>query len=168
MTLLRWDDRPAEEANLFNPAFCGALICEFSKAYQSARPPDTPIALVSCAIPVALHPLTRENLPHSIITSLYSWLEENPQVLIGFADRARNLVPVLNEALRFLLDRETISIAETGNIVTGRKSPTFSQGKMEELTHDTRDCVHAARKLGRWFARAGAPSTILSGWGIRL
>lgn len=38
MSLLLWDERPREEAYLFNPAFCATLLHEFVKEFQKARP----------------------------------------------------------------------------------------------------------------------------------
>ena len=99
MKMLPWEDRPREEANLFNPAFCGALIFEFVKQYQSAKGKTVPFILPFVALPIALHPKTRNALPASIRTSLYSWIEEHTETLVGLGERARNLVPYMQESL---------------------------------------------------------------------
>ncbi|WP_221400796.1 three component ABC system middle component, partial [Rhodothalassium salexigens] len=94
MRLPIWRERSPEEANHFNPAYCGALIYEFVHSYTRAKSGPPSFCLPFCAMPVALHPDTRDRLPRSIITSLYPWLERNPDVLVGYDTRAQNLGPV--------------------------------------------------------------------------
>ena len=85
-----WSNRLAlEEANHFNPAYCGALTYEFVRAYQNAKKVPVPFALVFCALPIALHPATRNRLPMRITTKLFPWLEGNADALVGFSDRAK-------------------------------------------------------------------------------
>ena len=98
MSLRPWQERWAsEEANHFNPAYCGALIFEFVRAYHSARKVPPSFALLFCALPIALHPATRARLPRTIRTQLFPWLEDNRDVRVGFADRARNLTPMFGK-----------------------------------------------------------------------
>lgn len=167
MELSNWQLRAPEEANLFNPAFCGALLFEFITEYEKAKRQPVPYPLPFCALTVALHPTTREELPNSTITSLYAWLENHPEALIGFADRAKNLSPLIKEALRFAMDRNVIDTNEGGDLATGTHRASFSRSIMDTVTHDARECVRATRMLGRWFPRAGTTATILSGWGLR-
>jgi hypothetical protein len=167
MSLARWTTRPPEEANLFNPAMCGLLLMEFVKEYQKAKLEACPFALPFVALPIALHGQTRKALPGSTVTSLYTWRERHPDALVGFAARARSLRPAVQEAIRFCIDREVLQISDDGGLTPGRVG--FSAGKKFELTltHDAADCVACARMLGRWFAKAGTTSTILSGWGMK-
>ena len=51
MTALEaWHQRPAEEANLFNPAFLGSLVYEFVKSFQKARPEGVPLTLFAIGV----------------------------------------------------------------------------------------------------------------------
>jgi len=167
MSLMFWDARPREEANLFNPAFCAALQHEFVKEFQKAKGQAVPYALLFCALPIALHGKTRRALPGSTLTSLYSWRERNPEALVGFAERARSLLPVAQEALRFAIDRSALAFAEDGGVMLGRHSLSIPRRFEETLTDDARNCVAATRLLGRWFAKAGTASTIMAAWGIK-
>jgi len=64
MTLLpAWEDRPLEEANLFNPAFCSALVFEFVRAYTKERPEGAPLPLLPLVFSIVLHSATRNKLP---------------------------------------------------------------------------------------------------------
>ena len=169
MSLNPWRDRWApEEANHFNPAYCGVLIYEFVRAYETARKLPTSFALVFCALPIALHPATRNRLPKSIVTGLLPWLEENRDVRIGFADRARNLSPYVREALRYASVRHAIRFGHGGVVTTGSKRASFTQSALDDTTTDVRETVDAIRKIARWFAAAGDTPTILAAWGIRV
>lgn len=167
MSLPIWDRRPREEAYLFNPAFCGVVLHEFVKKYVRAKAAPCSFALLFCVFPIALHSKTRFALPGSTLTSLYSWRERNPEVLIGFAERARSLRPVAQEALRFGLDRAVYQLTEEGDLLLGDKLLAVGKKFQEGLTEDARDCIVTARLLGRWFAKAGTTSTIMAVWGIK-
>lgn len=167
MSLTRWEERPREEAHLFNPPFCAALLYEFVKEYQKAKGQAAPYTLLFCALPIALHGKTRRALPGSTVTSLYSWRERNPEVLVGFAERTRSLRPVVQEALRFAIDRSALAFAEDGGVMLGGRALSVGRKFEETLTDDARDCFAATRLLGRWLAKAGTPSTIMAAWGIK-
>jgi hypothetical protein len=167
MSLLAWDKRPREEAHLFNPAFCAAALHEFVKEYQKAKGSAAPYALLFCVLAIAFHGKTRRALPGSTLTSLYSWRERNPEVLVGFAERARSLRPVVQEALRFSIDRSAIAFADDGGVTLGAKPLVVAKKFEDTLTDDARECIAAARLLGRWFAKAGTASTIMAAWGIK-
>ena len=169
MSLRPWQERWArEEANHFNPAYCGALIFEFVRAYQGARRVSPSFALLYCALPIALHAATRARLPRTIRTQLFPWLEDNRDVRVGFADRARNLAPYVREAFRYSLARQTIRFDDGGLVLSGPESASFTQAALDETTTDVRDTVVAIRKIARWFAAAGDTPTILAAWGSRV
>ena len=169
MSLNPWGDRWApEEANHFNPAYCGVLIYEFVRAYDKARKVPVSFSLVFCALPIALHPATRGRLPRSTITGLLPWLEENRDVRVGFADRARNLSPYVREALHYASARHAIYFGSGGVLTTGPKRASFTQTALDDTTTDVRETVDAVRKIARWFAAAGDTPTILAAWGIRV
>jgi hypothetical protein len=165
--LTRWEERVPEEAHLFNPAFCGALVVEFTREFQKARDSACPFILPFCALPVSLHPKTRDLLPSTTVTSLYTWMERHSDSIIGYKERAMSFRPVLQEAIRFAVDRCALVVNDEGGLVTGPSRVAFTATFEQGLTHDARDCVTATRLLGRWFAKAGTTSTILSAWGIR-
>lgn len=167
MSLRLWDERPREEAYLFNPAFCAALLHEFVKEFQKAKGQPVPFVLLFCALPVALHGKTRRALPGSTVTSLYSWRERNPEVLVGFAERAGSLRPIVQEALRFAIDRSALAFGDEGAVMLGHRALSVARKLEETLTEDARDCIAASRLLGRWFAKAGTASTIMAAWGIK-
>lgn len=168
MTLASWQRRPREEAYLFNPAFCGVILHEFIKEYNKAKGHACPIPLLFCFLPISLHAKTRIELPGSTLISLYSWRERHPELLIGFAERALSLRPVVQEALRFCLDCGVFSLSADGKLLIGDKPLKVNKKFELTLTSDYCECIAAARLLGRWFAKAGTTSTIMAAWGIKL
>ena len=167
MSLNLWRDRWAPEgANHFNPAYCGVLVYEFVRSYEKARRVPVSFALVFCALPIALHPATRDRLPRSTVTGLLPWLEQNSDVRVGFADRARNLTPYVREALRYASLRNAICFGDGGVVTIGPKRASFTQTALDDTTTDVRETVDAIRKIARWFAAAGDTPTILAAWGL--
>jgi len=168
MTVLEfWERRPTEEAHLFNPAFCGALSYEFLNSYTAAASrASADFPLVFCALPVCLHLETRQKLPSTVRTSVYTWLQREPGALVGYADRARDLAPYVKEGLSFGLCRETFDFDDHGKITLGEKKALFKPKFLKEATAEVREIVMSARMLGRWFAGAGTTATILAAWGI--
>ena len=86
----------------------GKLLFEFVSSYEKSAKKTTPYVLPFCALPLVLYPDSRRMLPTSIRTGLYSWLERTPEVLVGYADRSRLLVPYIKEALIYATHRHVL------------------------------------------------------------
>jgi hypothetical protein len=157
-----WKKRPTEEANLFNPAFVGSLIFEFSKAYSKHQVNGTPVTFVPLALSVVLHKPTRVRLPGSTVTSLYDWLLKNEVVLIGLSDRARNITPISKEALRFLMMHNCIDFSEGHNVIPGTKKAHFPTAFLNETTSEMKNIVEKTKFLARWFAKSGSENSTLA------
>jgi hypothetical protein len=159
-----WEKRPTEEANLFNPAFVGSLIYEFSKAYSKHQVDGTPVTFVPLTLSVVLHKTTRARLPGSTVTSLYDWLLKNEDVLIGLSDRARNITPISKEALRFLMMHNCIDFSEGHNVILGNRRAHFSSAFLNETTSEIKTIIDKTKFLARWFAKSGSENSILASW----
>lgn len=168
MILDPWIDRAPEEANHFNPAYCGALIYEFTRAYENAKRSPASYALIFCALPIVLHAKTRGRLPSSTVTRLLPWLEKNQDLRVGFAERARSLTPYVREALRYAVARDAIRFVDGGCVAKGDRRASFTPRVLEDATPDIQETVHSIRMTARWFAVSGDVPTILAAWGIRV
>lgn len=162
--MLTWKERSREEANLFNPAFCAALlICcveDFSK--KTGLPLSFPLAFLT--LPIVLHSPTRKDLPTSTSTPMNSWLTEHREHLAGFPDRVRRVKPTTQEALMFALTHKGLNLFH-GELVLGPNRLSKLDGL--QMTEEVVRCFNRSRFLGRWMAEAGSPTTILAGWGMR-
>lgn len=161
--MLTWEDRPVEVANLLNPAFCGEVLRRCISAYEGQAAQHFPYPLVYLVLPIILPGKTRSRIS-ARQRRLHAWLHANPDVKVGFANRARSLVPVTREALSFLLLTSAVAIDDQGsltNVLLTRKSPSV------QIAGDVADCYAKAEVVGRWFARAGTSATIYAMLGVK-
>jgi hypothetical protein len=137
MVLTPWEQRVPEEAYHFNPAFCGALIVEFTREFSKAKNGDCPYVLPFCALPIALHPRTRSLLPNSTLTSMYTWMERHSNSLVGYKERASGLREVVQESVRFAMDRSALIVTGAGELATGPSRITFSSKFEQAMTRES-------------------------------
>lgn len=162
--MLPWSERPTEVANLLNPAFLAVLVRDATKDYERAADEAMDYSLPFIILPVVLHRPTREKLPLSTAKKLHVWLEEHPEVHVGFPGRAQRLSSFVREAIRFGSQREIFQINGAGNLEsTNRQLRTF-QGPVEA---EHQQCRKQTSFLGRWFAKTRDPETLYTMWGIR-
>lgn len=153
-----------ETSTLFNPAFCAVLLHRATKEYTSKAGQLMPVTFAFLVLPSALHKPTRDVLPASTATSMWSWLRAHPTILMDLCDRVRGLQPFTANAIVHGLQHGVL-LSELGTLGAGtlRRRP-----KSLRPTSDWLDCVQAAEFLGRWFGGTGADEpTVLAQWGVR-
>jgi len=166
-TLDSWDGRPTEEANLFNPAFIGSLVYEFVKSFQKSRPDGVPLTFVPIALAISLHRPTRARLPGSTVTSLYEWVQNNEDVLVGFHDRVVGLLPYIREGIQFSMYKNSIWLGNGHYIQLGEVRAHFNSKFTRETSLDVSDAIKRTQFIGRWFVKSGSEASILACWGVR-
>lgn len=154
----------SESGTLFNPAFCAVLLNKASAAYEAKASQALPITLAFLILPSALHKPTRDGLPSTTASSMWSWLGANPVLLMDSPQRVRSLRPFTAAAITYGL-RHGILEGSSGAIVAGRI------GRRPRTLNPTEDwlaCLRAALFLGRWFGGSDADeATTLARWGVR-
>jgi hypothetical protein len=159
----RWDQRPFEIRNLFNPAFCGLVLFRAMQGYEEEDPCGMPFSLSLLVLPLCLHKDSRELIAASSRSYLLKITEKNPQVQVGFADRATAMLPYAFEGFGLLMKAGCISVADDGRFQTVpdkvRKSVTG--------TNETKSCQRVARLVGKEFARIADRVTVYTTFGIR-
>jgi hypothetical protein len=161
-----WSNRVVEEANLFNPAFCGVLIAQMSDDYAKKAHHPMPFPLAFLSLPIVLHRATRQALPGSTVTSLLPWIQDHREQLVDFATRVQRLRDVTREAVLFATQHEFLAVDAGGGLSSGSKRKTATERRTGLFTAEARECVDRAGFLGRWFAAAGTTQTIFAAWGI--
>lgn len=161
-----WKDRPREERTLLNPAFCAQLI--WHAAGGCTKEGERPLAFEEAfvVLPMVLHRGIREALPHNLRTSLPVWLSRNASSRGEIASSARFLAPFTREALLFGGTRGLLEIrrrALSANHLAGRAVRLTLKDSSDEV----RECAKRAEWVGRWFALAGNPATVLALLGVR-
>lgn len=167
ISLASWNQRPVEEANLFNPAFCGALSYEFVRDFEKAKDTGAPYPLLPVALTLSLHPNTRRKLPTTTVTSLYDWAQKNPECLVGLAERVQSVLPYVREGISFAVSYGALRFTEGFDIHQGTKKCSFTPTFLEQSTQEINETVKVTRFIARWFAKSGSTSSILACWGIR-
>ena len=158
-----WPQRPIEHRTLLNPAFLATIVAEVATAYATEGGRPLPFALAFLAVPVVLHEPTREALP-TIATSMYTWLDRNPQARVHIPPLARQFVPHTREAISFGARAGALEFATAGCLT----AIPLARPRRGTQTSDLRRCRDRARFTGRWLARAGDSGTILASWGLSI
>lgn len=161
----QWTQRPVEEANLLNPAFCSALIASSDVGYMSIDNAGIPYPLVFLMLPVVLHKSTRDLLPRTKRTSLATWIQRNTEVRILFAERVIALKPYTREAILFGMLHHWLTLGDGGKLQTNLDD-IYIDLITKKLKNEAKECVNKARFVGRWFASAGSAQTVMALWGI--
>lgn len=155
--------RAHEVAYLLNPAFCGRLLYATIKAYSEKINQAFPFPLIYLVLPLVLHKETRNNI--SSRTQLLLWVQKNPQLLIDFSKRARELVPITNESIEFLLQTKRIVLTLNGDLEIPANTRVLSKTKF--VDDEISECIKKSEHIAKWFAETGKVETIYIELGVR-
>ncbi len=159
----RWDERPVEIRNLFNPAFCGLILMRALCSYEEGDERGMPFSLVLLVLPLCLHKPSREILHAGNRSYFLKLVAAHPELLVGFARRATDLLPYTFEALGFLMQMGLFTVDAPGRL----KTVPDSMRKSVTGTAETVSCQRVARFVGKEFARVGDRSTLYMTMGVR-
>lgn len=159
-----WNQRPQEEALLFNPAFCCTVINSSIVGYNEFSNKGMPFPLCFLILPIILHRPTRNSLP-DLRSSLSSWMLENSRSRVLLPERTISFKPLTKEALLFGFYHNWIRIDEENNLTSNKKSKINES--LRKLKGDANTCVKTSRFLGRWFAKAGPAQNVMTIWGVK-
>ena len=158
-----WNNRAKEIAYLLNPAFCGRLLYCSVKYYDELSKRSFPFPLIYLILPLILHKKTRNRI--SSRTQLMFWLQQNQDLLIGFSERAKSLVPITNEALEFLLQSGIVRLTNNAEIELTQAQRALSKTKF--INDEIKDCIAKSENVAKWFASAGKVETIYISLGVK-
>lgn len=160
----RWDQRPFEIRNLFNPAFCGLVLFRALHGYEEEDARGMPFSLSLLVLSLCLHKDSREVIAGSSRSYLLKTIEKNQQVMVGFADRVTKMLPFTFEGFGLLMERGCITVTDDGRI----KTVPNKVRKTVSGTDETISCQRVARIVGKEFARIADRVTVYTTFGIRL
>ena len=159
----RWDLRPFEIRNLFNPAFCGEVLFRALQGYEEKDPRGMPFSTSLLILPLCLHKDSREVIAANTRSYLLKITEKYPQVQVGLADRATSMLPYAFEGFGLLMESGCISVSGDGRLQT---IPDKVR-KTLKGTDESMACQRAARFLGKEFALISDRVTIYTTFGVR-
>lgn len=158
-----WENRATEIAYLLNPAFCGRIIYHAIKTYQQESKRPMPFPLIYLILPMVLHRKTRERIKS--VTKMQIWIQNNPEMLIGFAERAKNMVLITNEAVEFLMQSGIVTLTSNAELELAELFKSLSTSKY--TNDEIKECISKSSSVAKWFAKAGTVETIYISWGVR-
>lgn len=161
-----WATRPVEEAYLLNPSFCALVAWSSAVGYRGEGGQGMPYVVPFLAVPITLHRPTREALPRDVRTSMPAWIEENTFFRVGFAERARSLVPFVREALLFGALHGLFAFDDERRLVPAPRPRTL-RGYLRDATDEVKECIKKAQFVGKWLAASGSVETTLALWGVK-
>lgn len=159
----QWNERIREVAYLLNPAFCARLLYVTIKEYEQKGQSHFPFACAYLVLPLVLHKPTREKI--SSRTHLLQWIQNNQEILIGYANRAKELVSITNEAIELLLQTGVVELDSNGMLGIVKGSPRISKTKY--LDQEIIECIKKCEHVARWFVGAESVTTIYISLGVR-
>ena len=146
--MLAWNNRDAIIANMLNPAYCGLIIATVIQGYKDSCGKDMPYSLIVLILPFMLHKQTMNILPTTSKAHLFTWLRENEQLCISFADRVRYMMPYTKEGLLFMLCHGKLVITEEGDWCINDVKLIKQAKKIEELTTIVRQALILGKMIG--------------------
>jgi len=158
-----WESRATEIAYLLNPAFCGRIIYHAIKTYEQETKRPMPFPLVYLILPLVLHRKTRERIKSA--TQMQIWIQRNPDILIGFADRTKNMVQITNEAVEFLMQSGIVTLTNNAELELAQLFKSLSASKY--TNEEIKECISKSSNVAKWLAKAGTVETIYISWGVR-
>lgn len=161
MPLSEWEGRSPVVASMLNPALIATVVTAAAEEFERVGERRMPWELVFIVVPLVLHRDTRQALPSRTTSHLPNWIAKNPTLHAGFPERAQEMVPHVQEGLRFALREDAVTLNEDG-LLTGafpRKSRPAAIGDIAEI-------VRVAGFLGRWFSKVDRTSTVYSYFGV--
>lgn len=93
------------------------------------------------------------------------WVQRYPETLINFPKRAKELVPITNEAIELLFQCNLLKLTNNGEIEVVKTVKALSKTKYSN--DEIKECIKKSEHVGKWFAVAGKVETIFIGMGVK-
>lgn len=158
-----WKMRTKEVAYLLNPAFCGRILYGAVKKYNEISNRAFPFPLIYLVLPLVLHKNTRRLIDSR--TAMLVWTQKYPELFIGFAQRASDLVEITNEAVELLLQSELLQLTIESGLQVNKTIRVMSRTRF--VDDEIKECVNKSEHVGKWFAVVGSMETIYISLGVR-
>lgn len=158
--MLKWEERSKILSNLLNPAFCGEVLRRYINGYNANNETkNIEFSAIIFALPILLNKSTREILPKSTNSHLFTWIDDNEHLFIDFHLKVQDMLPYTRESIMFLMYQDSLKFDSSGNIyLTPFKKFTFKGDDVEEIN----EIMKKAEFLGKWILKTGDIKSIYS------
>ena len=155
--MIAWSERSRLVAHFLNPALIAGVIVVCASDYQRARSEPMPWVLSFLVAPLVLHGPSRRALPRDTRTHLSTWVSRNQLAVVGFPDRARELVPDVRAGIRYGIRCGSLTLSDQRLYAEQVAAP--GAGPLGEL-------LRAGAFAGRWLAKIDKPATAYALFGV--
>lgn len=156
-----WPNRPQPASDILNPAISAVCVAWSTARYERDTQNALPIPLAFLVAPLTLHRPTRERFPKTSAAHFPAWVNNNADVLAGFATRARALIPYVREGIRFGLRTGLLRVEANGDL----HAEIADHTKVPPET-ELRSIATASALAGAWFARSGSAASVFTQLGV--
>jgi len=148
-----------------NPAFCAYALINFTAAFITVKHQAPELLVAYLSLPIALS----GDLADSFIgtnrnTGLLEWLERNPKVQIGLAERINRSMDIVTEAIRFGCFSRVLAVDDGARLSLGQRK--VKKSAATALSEGPAQSIKRAERLGYWFAAAGSTKTVFDMVGL--
>ena len=157
-----WNKRPFEYRRLFNPAFCAVLLLKAMNAYKKESGEGMPFSLSFLILPLCLYEDSRRILNQNKNSSFLKIVANHSELLAGFPNRARSLIPYTLEGLGYAFNVGSFDINDGSFFIRNNGVKKEYMGSIE-----VKNCQKAAVYLGKAFAKVKSKITIYSRMGVK-
>jgi hypothetical protein len=157
-----WEQRSQATAHLINPAFCAEVIRHCITAYAKETKESLPFSLSFVVLPLVLNNSIRKRLPKNKSNTFHSWMTENQDLKIGLPKEIAGYMPFTREALMFAIAHGSLSIDDTGRLVSKQRRTRYELAD-DEMNH----CLNKSKLIGKLLAKSGNAFTLFSIFGIK-
>ncbi len=151
-----------ESRTLLNPAFCGQILLNTIKEYESRTSKGLPFSLIFLVLPLILHKDTSNKIRYSTTSRFFNWLDTQITQTIEFSSRAEFLKPITVDAISFLSYYNLIRI--DADITTVDFDHFLNAKNYSSYMKKYQD---KAIQIGRWFTETNSISTIYLMLGVK-
>lgn len=148
-----------------NPAFCAAVLAEFTKSFYAAQVVGPELPLTYLALPVVLS----DELAYTFDstnknTGLLPWIERSPQVRVGLAERVNASMDIVTAAIRFGCFARVLTIGDGARLLLGERK--LAASAISDAGSEAGRTIKRAGRLAYWFATAGSTRSVFDAMGL--
>jgi Family of unknown function (DUF6521) len=150
-----------------NPAYCAFVLSSFVAAYRSVAEKNVPVAAAYLALPIALS----DDLSNSFIgtnkkTGLNVWIDRNPEIVFGLAERVNLTLLITEEAVKFGCFNRIITLENDACLSQGDSK--LKKNTLASLDASIQRTFKRSEVIGHWFASAGTLRTVINTLGLSI
>jgi hypothetical protein len=157
-------ERPPEITINLNPYLGSLILWEFVCGYETNSKSGVPYLLIFFPMSLVLHKETRLIMPHNQTTRLRMWINNEPQVKFGLAERISQLSPFAKEALLMAVSNGLLEIDENGIIKSRR---LIKSNMRRNCSLEVKDILEKSSLCGKLFGQVGDITTIFLIFGVK-